>query len=69
MGIKSGGYNATLPCPLPFKYWALFAAIRRIVQDVPYPDVVDVMDSLMEPIQSPGLTTTSGVKPTRKANQ
>jgi hypothetical protein len=49
MGIKSGGYNATLPEQKPFKYWALLAAIRRVMEDVPYPDVMDVMDALLEP--------------------
>lgn len=52
MGIKSGGYNSTLPEQKPFKYWALLAAIRRIMLDVPYPGVVDVMDAFLEPMSS-----------------
>lgn len=52
MGIKSGGYNATLPERRPFKYWALLAAINRIVKDVPYPDVVTVLDALFEPMSA-----------------
>lgn len=49
MGIKSGGYNATMAGVPQLKYWAMLAAIRRIMRDVPYPAVVDVMDALMEP--------------------
>jgi hypothetical protein len=64
MGIKSEGYTTTMSEPRPFKYWALFAAISRVIQDVPYPDVVNVLDALLEPIQSPGLTTSNGAKST-----
>jgi hypothetical protein len=63
MGIKSGGYNATLPEQKPFKYWVLQAAIFTIMRGVPYPDVVDVMDAMLEPISEGGVTV-SGVRST-----
>jgi len=60
MGIKSGGYNATMSEPRPFR--AQLAAHRAIMRDAS--DPATVMDALFEPIQSPGLITVSGVKTT-----
>jgi hypothetical protein len=57
MGIKSGGYNATLPEQRPFKYWAQLAAIRRVMRDAPDPDLI--LDMLFEPM-SPTQTATDG---------
>lgn len=64
MGIKSGNYNATMSEVRPFKYWAQLAAIRAIMRDAT--DPATVLDSLFEPIMSPGLITVSGVKTTGK---
>lgn len=46
MGIQSGGYHPTIGTQPPLKYWAMLAAIKRVMLDVPYPDVMEVLDSL-----------------------
>lgn len=51
MGIQSSrlhgcGYHPTIGSQPPLKYWAMLCAIRRVWLDVPYPDVVEVMDSI-----------------------
>jgi len=62
MGIKSEGYTTTMGETRPLKYWAQLAAIRCIMRDAP--DPATILDSLFEPIQSPGLTTINGAKST-----
>jgi hypothetical protein len=63
---RSAGFRSrVLSEPPPLKYWALLVAIRRVMVDVPYPGVVDVMDALLEP-GPPSSTTVSGVRSTGK---
>jgi hypothetical protein len=61
---RSTGFRSrVLSEPPKLKYWALLVAIRRVMVDVPYPAVVDVMDALLDPGQ-PTSTTVSGVRTT-----
>jgi hypothetical protein len=66
MGIQSGGYHPTIGTQPPLKYWAMLCAIRRVMLDVPYPDVVTVLDSLFgEPTEIQTATDGKRIYPSR----
>jgi hypothetical protein len=51
MGIQSGGYNPTIGSQPPLKYWAMLCAIRRVMLDAPYPEVMDALFGEPQPTQ------------------